>query len=94
MPTTKSAAKRLRQSVKKRLHNRIAKKIVKTSSRKALELAAAKEFETAETQFRAAVAKIDKAGARGVLHKNTAARRKSRLAREFKAAVAKAQAAS
>ncbi len=94
MPTTKSAAKRLRQSVKRRMHNRIAKKIVKTSSRKALELAAAKEFETAETQFRAAVAKIDKAGVRGVLHKNTAARRKSKLARQYKAAVEKAKAAA
>lgn len=94
MPTTKSAAKRLRQSVKKRLHNRIAKKIVKTSSRKALELAAAKEFETAEAQFRTAIAKIDKAGARGVLHKNTAARRKSKLARQYQAAVEKAKASS
>lgn len=94
MPTTNSAAKRLRQSVKKRLHNRIAKKIVKTSSRKALELVGAKEFETAETQFRAAIAKIDKAGARGVLHKNTAARRKSKLAREYKAALEKAKASS
>jgi small subunit ribosomal protein S20 len=94
MPTTNSAAKRLRQSVKKRLHNRIAKKIVKTSSRKALELAAAKEFETAETQLRTAMAKIDKASAHGVLHRNTAARRKSRLAREYKAAVEKAKAAS
>ena len=88
MPTTKSAAKRLRQSVKKRLHNRIAKKIVKTSSRKALELVGAKEFETAETQFRTAIAKIDKAGARGV------ARRKSKLARQYKAALEKAKASS
>ena len=44
MPTTSSAAKRLRQSAKKRLHNRIAKKIVKTSARKALESAASKDF--------------------------------------------------
>lgn len=94
MPTTSSAAKRLRQSVKKRLHNRIAKKIVKTSSRKALELVGAKEFETAEAQFRTAVAKIDKAGARGILHKNTAARRKSKLARDYKAALDKAKASS
>ncbi len=91
MPTTKSAAKRLRQSIKKRLHNRIAKKIVKTSSRKALETIAEKNFEAAEAQFRTAVAKIDKAGARGVLHKNTAARRKSKLARAYKAAVEKAK---
>jgi len=94
MPTTNSAAKRLRQSAKKRLHNRIAKKIVKTTSRKALETVAEKDFEAAETQFRAAIAKIDKAGARGVLHKNTAARRKSKLARAYKEAVEKAKQAS
>ncbi len=93
MPTTSSAAKRLRQSAKKRLHNRITKKIVKTSVRKALESAAAKEFDKAETEFRAAVAKIDKAGVRRVLHPNTAARRKSKLARAYKAAVEKAKSA-
>jgi small subunit ribosomal protein S20 len=92
MPTTPSAEKRLRQSAKRRLHNRIAKKIVKTSSRKALETVAAKDFENAETQFRTAVSKIDKAGARRVLHPNTAARRKSKLARAYKAAVEKAKA--
>jgi small subunit ribosomal protein S20 len=94
MPTTDSAAKRLRQSAKKRLHNRIVKKIVKTSARKALDTVAEKDFEAAEAQFRAAVAKIDKAGARGVLHKNTAARRKSKLARNYKAALEKAKSAS
>jgi small subunit ribosomal protein S20 len=94
MPTTPSAAKRLRQSAKKRLHNRITKKIVKTSARKALETVAEKDFPKAETEFRAAVAKIDKAGARRVLHPNTAARRKSKLARAYKAAVAKAQTSS
>lgn len=94
MPTTNSAAKRLRQSAKKRLHNRIAKKIVKTSSRKALDTVVEKDFEAAETHFRAAVAKIDKAGARGVMHKNTAARRKSKLARSFNAALEKAKASS
>ncbi|AMV38667.1 30S ribosomal protein S20 [Planctomyces sp. SH-PL62] len=94
MPTTNSAAKRLRQSAKKRLQNRIVKKIVKTSARKALDTVTEKDFAAAETQYRAAVAKIDKAGARGVLHKNTAARRKSKLARSYKAALEKAQAAS
>ncbi|MBY0398157.1 MAG: 30S ribosomal protein S20, partial [Thermoleophilia bacterium] len=55
---------------------------------------AAKEFEKAEADFRLTVAKIDKAGARRVLHPNTAARRKSRLTREYQAAVAKAKASA
>jgi len=91
MPNSPSAAKRLRQSHKRRLHNRIAKKVVKTSMKKTLQDVAEKNLDKATVDFRAAVAKIDKAGARRVLHPNTAARRKSKLAREYAAAVAKAK---
>jgi small subunit ribosomal protein S20 len=91
MPNSPSAAKRLRQSKKRRLHNRITKKVVKTSMKKTLESVAEKNFEKAEADFRAATAKIDKAGTRRVLHPNTAARRKSKLARAYAAALAKAK---
>jgi small subunit ribosomal protein S20 len=89
MPNSPSAAKRLRQSHKRRLHNRITKKVVKTSMKKTLQDVTEKNLEKAEVDFRAAVAKIDKAGARRVLHPNTAARRKSKLARAYAAALAK-----
>ena len=81
----------MRQSTKRRMHNRITKKVIKTLMKRTLEAVAAKEFDKAEADFRHATAKIDKAGARRVLHPNTAARRKSRLAREYNAAMAKAQ---
>jgi small subunit ribosomal protein S20 len=90
MPNTPSAIKRLKQSTKRRLHNRITRKIIKTYTKRMLAAAAAKEFDKAEADFRTATAKIDKAGARRILHPNTAARRKSKLAREYKAALAKA----
>jgi small subunit ribosomal protein S20 len=92
MPTTPSAIKRLKQSQKRRMHNRISKKIIKTLIKRAMAAVSAKEFEKAEADFRQATAKIDKAGVRRVLHPNTAARRKSKLARDYKVAVAKAQA--
>ncbi len=92
MPNSPSAIKRLKQSVKRRMHNRIAKKVIKTYMKRTLAAAAAKEFDKAEADFRFTVAKIDKAGVRRVLHPNTAARRKSKLARDFIAAVAKAKA--
>ena len=92
MPSTPSAIKRLRQSKKRRLHNRIAKKIIKTLSKRTMAGLVAKEFDKAQADFRSTIAKIDKAGARRVLHPNTAARRKSRFAREYQAALAKAQA--
>lgn len=92
MPNTPSAIKRLKQSVKRRMHNRIAKKIIKTYVKRTLTAVAAKDFDKAEADFRVATAKIDKAGVRRVLHPNTAARRKSKLARDYKAALAKAKA--
>jgi small subunit ribosomal protein S20 len=91
MPNSPSAYKRMRQSIKRRKHNRITKKIIKTSVKRAMADVAAKDLEKAAADFKIATAKIDKAGARRVLHPNTAARRKSSLARAYNAAVAKAQ---
>jgi small subunit ribosomal protein S20 len=92
MPNTHSAIKRLKQNRKRRLHNRITKKIIKTLTKRTLAAAADKEFDKAEADFRTTTAKIDKAGVRRVLHPNTAARRKSRLAHDYKTAVEKAKA--
>ncbi|MBX6311543.1 MAG: 30S ribosomal protein S20 [Isosphaeraceae bacterium] len=94
MPNTPSAIKRLRQNAKRRLRNRIAKKIIKTYTKRTLAAVAAKEFDKAEADFRTTIAKLDKAGARRILHPNTAARRKSKLARDYQAALAKARASS
>ncbi|ADV63447.1 ribosomal protein S20 [Isosphaera pallida ATCC 43644] len=91
MPNTHSAIKRLKQSQKRRMHNRIAKKIIRTYTKRTLAAVAAGEFEKAEADFRFTIAKIDKAGARRILHPNTAARRKSRLTRVYMAALAKAK---
>ena len=91
MPNTPSAIKRLKQSTKRRMHNRIAKKIIKTLTKRTLSAAAAGQNDKAEADFRLTVKKIDKAGARRVLHPHTAARRKSRLARDYTAALAKAK---
>jgi small subunit ribosomal protein S20 len=91
MPNTPSAIKRLKQSTKRRLHNRITKKVIRTYTKRALAAVSAKEFEKAEADFRATIARIDKAGARRVLHPNTAARRKSKVTRDYQAAVAKAK---
>ena len=81
----------MRQSVKRRMHNRITKKVIKTLTKRTLADVAAKDFDKAAADLKAAYAKIDKAGARRVLHPNTAARRKSSLARAYAAAMAKAQ---
>lgn len=91
MPNTPSAIKSLKKNAKRRLHNRITKKLIKTYTKRMLSSVAAKELEKAESDFRLVTAKIDKAGVRRVLHPNTAARRKSKLSRDYKAALAKVQ---
>lgn len=92
MPNTPSAIKRLKQNEKRRMRNRIAKKVIKTYTKRALAAAAEGNKDQAEADLKFALSRIDKAGARRVLHPNTASRRKSRLAREYKAALAKATA--
>jgi len=81
----------MRQSAKRRMHNRITKKVIKTLMKRTLEEVSASDLDKAAASFKEAASKIDKAGVRRVLHPNTAARRKSRLARAYAAAVAKAQ---
>lgn len=87
MPNTKSAKKRHRQSLERRARNRAVKSSVKTQMRKALEsIKTAGAADQSQAQFRLAVKKLDQAAAKGVLHRNTAARLKSRLNAKLKAA--------
>jgi small subunit ribosomal protein S20 len=91
MPNSSSAAKRMRQGAKRRMRNRVTKKVIKTLSKRTMTALAAKDFNQALEDLKAASSKIDKAGARHVLHPNTAARRKSKLARAYAAAMAKSK---
>lgn len=91
MPSTKSAAKRLRQSEKRRMRNRIAKKIIKTYTKRTLSAIEKGNLEQAAEDFRFAISRIDKAGARRILHPNTADRRKAKLTRDYEAALARAK---
>ena len=84
----KSAQKRHRQSLKRRMINRSRKSTIKTFSKKALEAVSSSAENAAEMQ-RKAESLLDKAAKGSTLHKNTAARKKSRLAK----AINKARAA-
>ena len=76
MANIKSLIKRNRQNEKRRLRNRAVRSELRTFQKSA-EAAAGTEDE--DEALRQAIKRIDKAAAKGVLHKNTAARRKSRL---------------
>jgi len=84
MPNNAAAEKRMRQEQKRRLHNRKVKSIVKTQITKARQAIGAEE-ENAEETVRAAVSELDRAAKKGVIHRNNAARRKSRLMKQLNA---------
>ena len=85
MPTTKSAKKRLRQNVARRAQSRSFKRAVRTQCRKVREAVQAGDVEQAETEFRLAAKRLDRAGARNIIHRNAVARTKSRLSAKIKA---------
>ena len=86
MPNTKSAKKRLRQSLEQRSRNRAGRSALKSFVRRVLAAVEAGDAAKAEAEFRLTAAELDKAGARGLIHPNKAARIKSRLQRRLKAA--------
>lgn len=78
MANIKSQIKRNRQNEKRRLRNRQVRSELGTRTRAALD-AAEEGADDVHEKVRAAIQRIDKAAQRGVMHKNTAARKKSRL---------------
>ncbi len=87
-----SADKRLKVSLKKRARNRIVKSTVRTfvkSAEKSIGAPAAAEESTLAAVARALKA-LDAAASKGVLHKNAAARRKSRLMKKLNLSAASA----
>lgn len=84
MANTKSQIKRNRTNEARRLRNKAAKSEVKTRIKTAV-AAAESGAETAAEDLRMAVKRLDKAATRGIIHKNQAANRKSRLVRRVNA---------
>ena len=89
MPNSASASKRLRQSKVRQSRNKAIKSSMKTQIKKVVAAATAGDVEAAETEFKLAAKKLDKAGAKNVIHKNAAGRQKSRLQRIIKKAKGK-----
>ena len=84
MANIKSQIKRNRTNEKARVRNKAARSEVKTRIKTAVAAASAGS-ETAVGDLRMAVKRLDKAAARGIIHKNQAANRKSRLVRRINA---------
>jgi small subunit ribosomal protein S20 len=85
MPHTRSAKKQLRKDEKRRLRNRAAKKALKAQIKKVLTASAGGSLDELRKEFNLASKKLDRAAAKRVIHPNTAARKKSQLARLVRA---------
>ena len=83
MPNIKTAKKRVQLSRVANEKNKMAKSILKTSLKKFDAAVAAGDAATTDSAYKAAVKTIDQAVKKGILHKNTAARKKSSIARKM-----------
>jgi len=85
----RSQIKRNRQAVKRQARNKAVRSELRTRTKKA-NAAIAEDVTSAEESIQLAIKRIDKAAAKGVIHKNQAANRKSKLMRRAARATADA----
>ena len=88
MPNIKSAKKRVLVIKKKTLQNQMVKSALKTAIKKFEALVESGDKKAAAEALSLVTKKIDQAAAKGILHKNTAARKKSQLAQKLNAMAA------
>lgn len=85
MANIKSAKKRIKVTATKTLRNKMLKSALKTSIKKFEVAAEANNVEDAKVLYTAAARSLDMAASKGIVHKNMAARKKSRLASKLNA---------
>ncbi len=79
MANIRSAIKRIRSSARKRERNQVFRSRARTYVNKARKLIAEGKIEEAREEVQLAIVALDKAAAKGIIHRNKAARSKSRL---------------
>lgn len=84
MANTKQAKKRVRQAEKNRQHNASMRSMLRSYVKKVVVAIAAKDLKAAQTSLQEATPIIDRMAGKGIIHKNKAARHKSRLAAQIK----------
>lgn len=85
MANTTQARKRIRQAEKRRSQNGSLRSAMRTACKKVLKAVQAGDHAQAEAAYKAAVPQIDRIAGKGIIHKNKAARQKSRLNRQVRA---------
>lgn len=88
MPNTPNAEKALRKSLKRRDRNRMHRSALRTYVKRVREAMEAGDEEKAKAAFQRVTKKLDQAASKNLIHKNAAARTKSRLSKQMKKAFA------
>ncbi|MEM9254886.1 MAG: 30S ribosomal protein S20 [Pseudomonadota bacterium] len=88
MANSPQAKKRARQAVKRRTHNASLRSLVRTVIKKVDAAVLSGDAQAAQSAYAAAVPVIDRMADKGIIHKNKAARHKSRLNAQVKALAA------
>jgi small subunit ribosomal protein S20 len=83
------AKKRVKQNAKRKVINRARKSQIKTQIKRYETALSAGDVETAEKEYKLVTKKLDKTASTSTMHKRTAARKKSRLAKKLNALKAK-----
>ena len=86
MPSSLSSKKRLRQNDRLRLRNRSTKRTLRSQLKRVHAAIAEGDYAKGDAEFRLAVKKLDQAASKHIIHRNAAARTKSRLSVKLKAA--------
>jgi small subunit ribosomal protein S20 len=89
MANIRSAQKRIRQNEKRRVRNAAARSTVRTAVKSTRAALSASQPEEARAALAETIRVLDKAVTKGILHKNAAARKKSRLSRQLNALAAR-----
>ncbi|MDR1648573.1 MAG: 30S ribosomal protein S20 [Zoogloeaceae bacterium] len=87
MANSKQAKKRARQTVKQRAHNASLRSTLRTAVKRVRQAIAIGDKSAAQSVFKQSVSVIDRIADKNIIHKNKAARHKSRLSAQIKALV-------
>lgn len=88
MANIKSAKKRAKQAVKRRAHNMSLRSRMRTAVKNVRKALDAKDLTSAQATFKVAISVLDNSAQKNIIHKNKAARLKSRLNKHIKALAA------
>ncbi len=84
MPILHAAYKSIKVTKRRAMRNLSVNSRLKTETKKFIDLVASKKMDEAKIQLKKLFSELDKASSKGIIHRNTASRKKSRLAKRLK----------